>query len=326
MNCRWLVGGLQHFCQLFQALFFKSRDMPQAVPPDLQAADGLLIGFLEGAADAHDLAYRLHLGGQLVLGAFELFKRPFCKLDDHIVPVGNVFGQVAVLPAGDLVQRKPRRQHRRYQCDGEARRLGRQRRRTGGPGVYFDDHDPVGHRVMGKLHVGAADDAYGFHNPHGLLLKPHLQLFGNGQHGGGAEAVAGVYPQRVDVFDEADGDHLSLAVPDNLQLQLFPTQDGLLHQHLPYDGGLDAPADDGLQLLIVVDEASACAAHGEGRTDHDGVAQLLYDRLCLFHGIGRSAPGHIDPQLLHSFLESDPVLAPLDGVDLNADDLYVILV
>ena len=135
-----------------------------------------------------------------------------------------------------------------------------------------------------------------------------------------------MYPQRVDVFDEADGDHLSLAVPDNLQLQLFPAQDGLLHQHLPYDGGLDAPADDGLQLLIVVDEASACAAHGEGRTDHDGVAQLLYDRLCLFHGIGRSAPGHIDPQLLHSFLESDPVLAPLDGVDLNADDLYVILV
>jgi hypothetical protein len=33
-----------------------------------QAAQGLLQGFLEGAADGHHLAHRLHLGGQAVVG------------------------------------------------------------------------------------------------------------------------------------------------------------------------------------------------------------------------------------------------------------------
>src|SRR5690606_39466599 len=40
-----------------------------------QRAQRLLQAFLEGAADGHGLAHRLHRGGEPVIGALELFER-----------------------------------------------------------------------------------------------------------------------------------------------------------------------------------------------------------------------------------------------------------
>ena len=93
---------------------------------------------------------------------------------------------------------------------------------------------------MGELDVGAADDLDRIHDPVGVVLKTLLQLFGNGQHRRGAEGVAGVGAHRVDVLDEADGDHIAVRVTDNLQLQFLPAQDRFLYQNLSHEAGLQA--------------------------------------------------------------------------------------
>ena len=42
-----------------------------------------------------------------------------------------------------------------------------------------------------------------------------------------------MYAHGVDVFDAADHDTIVGAVPDNLELILFPTQDRLVNLNLP---------------------------------------------------------------------------------------------
>ncbi len=234
-----LAGGIyQHLEQLFPALFVKILGKAQAVASDLQAADGLLKSLLVGLADAHDLAHGPHLGAQLVLAVLEFFKGPPGKLDHHIVPAGHVLVQRAAHAAGDLVQSQPRRQHGGHQRDGESRGFAGQRRGAGGPGIDLDDHDTVADRIMGKLHIGAADDLHLIYDLICLLLQPLLQLLRDGQHGGGAERISGVYAQRVDILDKAHRNHIALGVPHHFQLQLFPAQNGLLHQHLAHQGCL----------------------------------------------------------------------------------------
>ena len=135
-----------------------------------------------------------------------------------------------------------------------------------------------------------------------------------------------MHAQGVDILNEADGDHLTLGVPDHFQLQLFPAQNRFLHQDLAHQRGLQAPGADGFQLLRVVDQAAAGAAHGIGGTQHHGIAQVVRNLQGLVHRIGHLTAGHLDAQLVHGFLEFDPVLAPLDGVHLDADDLHAVFV
>ena len=61
------------------------RLLVHAVDADFQAAQGLLERFLEGAADGHHLAHRLHLRGQAVVGLREFLEREARDLGDHVV-------------------------------------------------------------------------------------------------------------------------------------------------------------------------------------------------------------------------------------------------
>ena len=57
----------------------------QAEAADFQPAEGLLKRLLERPADGHDLADRLHLGGQHRVGLGELLERPAGNLGHHVV-------------------------------------------------------------------------------------------------------------------------------------------------------------------------------------------------------------------------------------------------
>ena len=322
-----LGGGLfEQLEQLGQGLFVEVLGVAQTVAAGLQRADGLLEGFFIGLADGHDLAHGAHLRAQLVLGLLELFKRPARELDDHIVAVGDVVLECAVLAAGDVVQRKAGGQHRGNQRDGEAGGLGGQGRGARGARVDLDDDDAAGDGVARELHVGAADDLDGLHDGVGLALQLGLHLLGDGEHGRGAEGVARVHAQRVDVLDEADGDHVAVLVAHDLQLQLLPAQHALLDQHLADEGGLQAAGADGGQLQRVVDDAAARAAHGVGGAQHHRVVQLVRNGQRLVHGVGHLGGRHVDAQAVHGLFELDAVLAALDGVHLHADDLDAVLV
>ena len=87
---------------------------------------------------------------------------------------------------------------------------------------------------MGKLHVGAADHLHRFHDFVCLLLQTLLARLRDRQHGRGAERISRMNPQRIYVFNEADSNDVVVRIPNHLKLQLFPAQNGLLHQHLPH--------------------------------------------------------------------------------------------
>src|SRR6185295_16180624 len=62
-----------------------ARALVQAVDADLQAAQRLLERLLEGAADRHHLADRLHLRGEAVVRLRELLEREPRHLGDDVV-------------------------------------------------------------------------------------------------------------------------------------------------------------------------------------------------------------------------------------------------
>ena len=50
--------------------------------------------------------------------------------------------------------------------------------------------------------------------------------------------------ERIDVFDEADRDHVALGVADNFELELFPAENGFLNKNLSNDGCLKTTCDN----------------------------------------------------------------------------------
>ena len=317
-------GRNQHGEELFLCFAVKILRMAQAVAAGFQAADGFLEGFLVVLADAHDFAYRTHLRTQLVFHAFEFFKGPAGELDYHIVSVRHIFVQSPVFSAGDVLQGEAAGQHGGNEGDREAGSLGSQSGGTGGTGIDFDNNDAVGFRIMGKLYVGAADNLNAFNDFISLLLQTLLTFLRNGEHRGGTERIAGMHAEGIDILNKADGDHVVFTVPDNFQLQLFPAENGFFHKNLSHQACLEASCAYCFQLVHVVNESAACAAHGISGTEYYGIAKTIRNGQRLFHAVGNLAAGHFNAQLVHGFFEFDTVFAAFDGIHLDADNLNVI--
>ena len=71
---------------------------------------------------------------------------------------------------------------------------------------------------MGKLYISAADYFDGINNSVCLFLKTFLHIFGNGKHRCGTERITGMRSHWVNVFDEADGNHIAIGVTYNFKL------------------------------------------------------------------------------------------------------------
>ncbi len=311
---------LQEFLRRFLMEILRETE---TVPVDFQGADGLLEGLLVGLPDAHDLSHGTHLRAEDVLGTRELLESPAGEFHDHVIPGGPVLFKGAFFPVGNLVEGQAGGKHGGNHGDGEARRLRRQGRRPGGAGIDLDDHHPPRVGVVGELDVRSSDHLNGFHDVIGVLLQPLLEFFGNREHGGGAVGIPRVDAHGIHVFDETHGDHLVFRVPDDLEFQFLPSENGLLDEDLADHARRDPPARDHLKLFPVVDEPPARPPERVGRPDHHGIPQFLGDALRLFDGVGGTAPGHFDTQAVHRFLEGDPVFPPLDGVDVHADHFHV---
>ena len=124
-----------------------ARALVEAVDADFQAAQRLLERFLEGAADRHHLADRLHLRGQAVVRLRELLEREARHLGDHVVDgrLERRRRRAAGDFVGDLVERVADRELGRDLGDREAGRLRRQRGGARDARVHLDDR-PCGRR------------------------------------------------------------------------------------------------------------------------------------------------------------------------------------
>ena len=121
---------------------------------------GLLQRLLEGPADGHDLADRLHLAADAGVDVLELAEVPARNLDDAVVEGGleAALGgaRYAIL---DLRHRLAEGELGGDEGEGVAGGLGGQGRAAREPGVDLDDAVLLRMRVEGVLDVALADDA-----------------------------------------------------------------------------------------------------------------------------------------------------------------------
>ncbi len=252
-------------------------DFVEPGQPGLQPAQRLLQALLEGAADRHHFADRLHRRRQGVGGAGKFFERKAWNLGDDVVDgrlerrrrraAGNV--------VGDFIERVADRELGRDLGDRESGRLRGQRRGARHPRVHLDhDHAPVG-GIDAELHIGAAglDADFAQHRQRGVA-HDLVFLVGQRQRRRDGDGIAGMHAHRIEVLDRADDDAIVLLVAYHLHLELFPAEHQFLDQDFVGRGGVEAAFDDVEKLFLVVGDAAAGAAHGEGRADDRGQPDL----------------------------------------------------
>ncbi len=297
------------------------REQP-ARPSQLERSEPLEEALLERPADGHDLAHRLHLGRERRVGLGELLERPARNLDDHVVDrrlerrrsqAGDV--------VGNLVQVITQRELRGDLRDREARRLRRERRRSGDARIHLDRHDPPVLRMHRELDVRPAGfDAHPPDDPPGDVTQPLILLVGQRQGRRDRDAIARVHAHRVDVLDRADHDEVVRRVPHHFQLELFPSDDRLLEQN--FVDGTEAETAIGhlAELFHVVGDATSHAAECERRPDDHREPERL-DRSQRFVerlDVGARRNRHVDR--VHRFPELQTIFRNLDRLDRCPDE------
>ena len=53
-----------------------------------------------------------------------------------------------------------------------------------------------------------------------------------------------MHAKRVNIFNEAYGNHVILCITDDFQLQLFPSKNGLFYQNLTHEARLQTSCAD----------------------------------------------------------------------------------
>ena len=304
-------------------------DVVEAGEAGLQPAQRLLQAFLERAADRHHLADRLHRRGQRRACARKLLEREARDLGDDVVDGRLERGRrrAAGDVVGDLVQRVADRELCCDLGDRETRRLRGERRGARHARVHFDDDQPAVGRIDAELHVGAAglDADLAQHRQRGVA-HDLVFLVGQRQRRRHRDRVAGVHAHRIEVLDRADDDAVVLFVADHLHLVLFPAEHAFLDQHLVGRRRVDAALDDLDELRLGVGDAAAGAAHGEGRADDRGQADLVERAQRVRQRLDLLRARRLEADLVHRVAEALAILGLVDRVGGGADHLDVELV
>ena len=319
-------SGLHHFKEFFLALLVEVLGKAEAGATVFEAADSLLEGFLVSLADSHDFAHGLHLGAEAVIDAAELFECPASELEHNVVTARGVLFEASVAPVRNLVEGEACGELCRNEGDREAGSLGSKGGRAAGTRVDFDNHHAAGLRIVSELHVGTANHADRFHNLEGLFLQFFFELLVDGEERGCAEGVAGMHTHRVNVFDEADGNHLVLGVANHFDFEFFPTEDGFFDKALMRHREFKTVGADGAEFFHVVAETATCTTHGVCRANDNRVTDFGHDLFGFFHRVANARARSIDTELLHGFLEDFTVFAAFNSVEIHTDDLHAVLV
>mmetsp|Transcript_894 Transcript_894/g.2080 ORF Transcript_894/g.2080 Transcript_894/m.2080 type:complete len:1014 (-) Transcript_894:28-3069(-) len=298
------------------------------VEAGLQAAERLLEGLLEGAAHGHRLTHTPHHGGQDVVGAGELLEGEAGDLG-HDVVNGGLEGRGG-LPGdivGDHVQGVAAGQLGGDLCNGEASGLGGERGGAAHAGVHLNDDHLAVLRVDGVLHVRAAAlNAHLADDVDGVVTQALVLAVGQGLRGGDGDGVASVHAHGIQVLDGAHDDNVVALVTHDLQLILFPAEQGLLHQDLVGHGGVQATGHNCLELLHVVGNAAAGAAQGEGGANDDGKLVDSESNLKgLLHGVGGAGLRLVNADLVHGVFKERAVLREVNALQLGAKQLHAVL-
>jgi hypothetical protein len=293
---------------------------------DLETPPRLPQRLLEGPADRHDLAHRLHGRREGRVGLGELLEREPRDLH-HDVVEGRLEGgrRPRRDVVRDLVKPVPNGEQRGDLGDREPGGLGGEGGRPRHARVHLDQHLAPVAGVDRELDVRAA----GLHADRpdaGECLVAHrlVLAIAQGLLWRDGDRITGMHAHRVDVLDRTDDDGVVRAVAHHLELELLPPCDRLLDEDLVRRARVEAPGRERAQLVVLVREArSATAEHERGPDDHR-VARLLRDCERLVDGVGDPGPRNRQPGIDHRLLEAAAILGAMDRLEARPEQPHAV--
>ncbi len=196
---------------------------------------------------------------------------------------------------------------------------------AGDPRVHLDDDHPAVLRPDRKLDVRSSCLYPDLPNdPDGRIPHPLVFFVRQGLGRSHGDAVPRVDAHGIEIFDGADDDDIVLEIPHHLQFEFLPAEDRLLDQDLADHARFEAAGSHFFELLDIVGDAAPGSSQGEAGPDDQGETDLFGDLHGLLKGVGQSASGKIEADLLHRFFEEVPVFPFLDGLVLGPDHLDAI--
>ena len=135
-----------------------------------------------------------------------------------------------------------------------------------------------------------------------------------------------MYTHRVNVLDKADCDHVAVLITNNFKLKLFPAADTFLNKNLSYKAGLKTSCTYCLKLFLIIYKTTTGTAHGISRSENYRISELVSNRKCFVNRVSNLTSCNFDTKRVHGVLKLYTVLTTLDGINLNTDNLYIVLV
>ena len=318
----------ERFVVVFLELFTLGAGSESA-EPCFEGTEGLLHGLLEVRTDGHRFAHGLHLGAERRICLRELFEGEARNLYHNVVKrrFKAARGRLRNVVA-EFVERVAHGEQRCNLCDGEARCLGGESRRTAHARVHFDDDAAAGLGLDSPLHVRSASfHADGFHDLQGVITHGLVSAVIKALDRGDRDGVAGMHAHRVEVFDGAHDNGIALLVAHDFHLEFFPAEERFFDKHFVVERGVKTAVHDGLEFFFVVGDTAAGTTEGEARTDDERPASDgVGDSGRFAHGVCGTGAGEVKPDLEHGFLEQVTVFGALDGLRLGADEFHLVAV
>src|SRR5262249_52374492 len=126
--------------------------------------------------------------------------------------------------------------------------------------VHLDGDHAAVFGIDCKLDVAAAGfDADLADDGNGRIAHALVFLVGQRLYWGHRDRIAGVHAHRIEVFDGADDDDVVGLVAHHLQLESLPADDRFLDQDFADRTELQATANQFIELVTVIRDASAGA-------------------------------------------------------------------
>ena len=130
----------------------------------------------------------------------------------------------------------------------------------------------------------------------------------------------------IEVLDGADNNTVTCGIAHDLHLNLFPTLNGLLYQHLMLWRKQESLLHNLYKLFWSMSNAAACATKGKAWANDHRVSQISNNALSVFHGVSDICASNLQANVLDCLAEELSVLTSADGLQVAADDLDVVLV
>ncbi len=292
----------------------------------LEGAQPLLERLLEGPADRHRFSHGFHLRGELRVGSAEFLEcEPRTFHDDVVEHRLERRGRGPGYIVWDLVQPVAYCKLGPDARDRKSGSLRRQRGRSRDARIHLDHQHLAVLGIDRELDVASASLDSDLPNDgngrvaHLLILavrESHRRSDGN--------RVPGVNSHRVQILNRADDDDVVGSIPHDLELELLPTDNAALDQHLTRRRELEPPPHDSFVFIAVVGDSATGSAERKRGPDDRRKAHHVDEIQRFVVGRRDSTNRNGESDALHRRSEFSPVLRHPDCARVGADERHTV--